>query len=106
MGDLPTLICVMFALTLSSGLGEVYAQPQTPRSVPARPSSTSPEPPITDFLKPLSRDLERQLPDLGTSRELQNQPEQEDPGLSTWWVWPKTTPTEGSTQGGAPRSGG
>jgi len=87
--------CVALASSVSCGTDQAYA---VAGSTPLRPPPSPPERPVAAFLQPLSRDLERQLPDLGTSRTQREQSEDDDPTISTWWVWPKEAPEQESTQ--------
>lgn len=56
--------------------------------------SSAPKSSTADFLQPLSRDIERQLPELGTRADKTNREEPRDPGFRTLWTLP--TPGTGT----------
>jgi hypothetical protein len=96
-----TLVHTTLSLVLGCAVCEAHAQPQIPTPPSARSSSATAEPPTADFLQPLSRKLEAQLPDLGTSPRKREQTESRNPGFNTLWVWPKSSPPqEGTHQSG------
>ncbi|HTS54424.1 MAG TPA: hypothetical protein VMH26_14210 [Burkholderiales bacterium] len=106
MSPRPTLIDAMLAFAMGCAVCQVYAQPQTPRSTPAGSSSAAPELPTADFLQPLSRKLEAQLPDLGGSADQQKRAEPQDPRFNTLWVLPKATTGESPARDGVHHPGG
>jgi len=85
--------CTLLRTTLGLAIGGfVYvagAAAPEPRSNAAVPPPAAAESITPDFLQPLSRDLQRQLPDLGRRADQEKRAEPPDPGFHTLWVLPK-----------------
>jgi hypothetical protein len=88
----------MLGLAIGCAVCVADAAAPEPRSRAAIPQSAALEQVTADFLQPLSRDIQRHLPDLGAPIDKENRAELQDPEFHTLWVLPKaatrTSPEE------------
>ena len=96
----------MLGLAIGCAVCAAHAATPEPGSRATIPQPAAPPPVTPDFLQPLSRDIERQLPDLGAPIDKENRAQPQDPGFHTLWVLPKPATRTESGGNAAPRAAG